>query len=88
MLYAAGFLESPGIVIIEPVMATINPAPADTYISLTVISKSLGLPSFVASSESEYCVFAIHIGSSEYPCLLRLFISFSTFNVYLTPLAP
>ena len=30
---AAGFLGSPGIVIIVPVIATTNPAPADTYTS-------------------------------------------------------
>ena len=39
---AAGTLGNPGIVIIEPVKATTNPAPADNLTSLIVISKSSG----------------------------------------------
>ena len=65
--FAAGTLGSPGIVIIEPVSATINPAPADTLSSLTVMVNPVGAPSSVASSENEYWVFATQIGSLSYP---------------------
>ena len=51
---AAGTLGRPGIVIIVPVITTINPAPFETLISLTWILKSVGRPSFFASSEREY----------------------------------
>ena len=36
-------------------------------LSITVTSKSFGAPSFVISSEKEYCVFAIQTGSLPYP---------------------
>ena len=54
ILLAAGTLGKPGIVIMLPVRATINPAPLDTLKSLTVILKPSGLASKVWSSESEY----------------------------------
>ena len=52
--FAAGTLGSPGMVMIDPVSATINPAPADTFSSLTVILNPVGAPRSVASSENEY----------------------------------
>ena len=60
---AAGTLGSPGIVMMSPVSATTNPAPADTRSARTVISKSVGAPSNVGLSEKLYCVFATHTGS-------------------------
>jgi len=47
ILFAAGFFGSPGIVMMLPVSATTNPAPADSLSSRTVILKFSGLPSFV-----------------------------------------
>jgi len=62
ILSAAGCSGSPGIVITVPVIATTKPAPADTYTSRIFTLNPEGLPSFVASSESEYWFFAIHTG--------------------------
>jgi len=53
ILAAAGFLGSPGIVIMLPVRATKKPAPADTVISRTVTLKPRGRPIRVGSSERE-----------------------------------
>ena len=53
---AAGAFGSPGIVIISPVSATRNPAPALTFKFRTVTVNPLGAPSFAASSEKLYCV--------------------------------
>ena len=47
ILSAAGTFGSPGIFIIAPVKATINPAPADTVNCLTVILNPVGLPNLV-----------------------------------------
>ena len=66
ILNADGALGRPGIVIIAPVRTTINSAPAESLTSRTVRVKPCGLPSLVASSESEYCVFATQIGKVEY----------------------
>ena len=63
---AAGFLGRPGIVIIAPVRTTINSAPAESLTSRTVSVNPVGRPSFAASSEREYCVFATQMGKREY----------------------
>ena len=54
-----------------------KPAPADSLTSLTVIVKSLGQPSFVGSSDREYCVFATHTGILSKPMASISFIAFS-----------
>ena len=54
MLFAAGTLGKPGIVIMSPVRTTINPAPAESLTWVTVISKFSGLPRSVGLSDSEY----------------------------------
>ena len=59
----AGIVPS-AVVIMSPVKATINPAPADNLTSLTVTVKSSGAPVFLGSSEKLYWVFAIHTGQS------------------------
>ena len=41
---AAGLFGRPGIVIIEPAIATRKPAPADTYASLIFILYPVGRP--------------------------------------------
>ena len=41
-----------------------------------------------ASSESEYCVFAIHIGKSPIPRSVILLSSLSAAGEYVTPSAP
>ena len=84
ILYAAGCFGSPGIVIISPVRATINPAPADRRTSRTVSVKPFGLPSFCGSSDREYCVFATQIGSLSLPSFSISEIAFSAFEVNTT----
>ena len=64
---AAGFFGSPGMVRISPVSATTNPAPAETFSSRTVMSKSVGAPRSFLSSEKLYCVFATQTGSVPKP---------------------
>ncbi len=73
---------------IAPVTATMKPAPALRVISLIVILKPVGLPSFVWSSVREYCVFAIQIGSLPYPSFSRLAISLLAAAEKSTPSAP
>ena len=72
-----GLAGRPGIVVIFPVIGTKNPAPAENLISLTVILNPVGFPRSLESSEREYCVFAIHIGSLSNPSFLHSLISFS-----------
>ena len=73
---AVGTFGNPGIVIILPVYITIKPAPAFNSISLIFILNFSLHSIFFASSENEYCVFAIQIGKFPYP---NLFI-FSIFS--------
>ena len=60
---AAGFLGNPGISIIDPAIATKNPAPADNLTSLIVIVNPVGRPSRFGLSDNDFCVFEIHIGN-------------------------
>lgn len=80
ILQAAGALGRPGMVIISPVSTTINPAPADTLASLTVIENPVGRPSFVGSSDREYWVLATQIGRPAKP-KLNFFDVFSAWAV-------
>lgn len=59
---AAGSRGRPGIVTLNPVLATTNPAPADSRASRTVIGSPLGTPRTVGSSLSDRCVLAMHTG--------------------------
>jgi len=85
---AAGDLGSPGIFIIAPHNATINPAPAETVIPRTLMVKPSGLPSSLALSLSEYCVFAMQIGSLSKPSRSKLAISAAASALNVTPAAP
>ena len=64
---AAGTLGRPGMVMMSPVRATMNPAPALTFRFRTVTVKPSGAPSRVGSSDREYWVFAMHTGRSPKP---------------------
>ena len=55
------------MVMMSPVSATTKPAPADTFTLRTVMRKPRGAPSFFASSEKLYCVFAMHTGMPPKP---------------------
>ena len=77
MRSAAGDFDNPGMVMMSPHLATTNPAPADPLTSCTVMRKLVGTPSLVASSVSEYCVFAIHTGVLPIPCCSSHAIDFS-----------
>ena len=50
------------MVMISPVRATRKPAPAETLTLRTVTVKPFGAPSFVGSSEKDYCVLAMQMG--------------------------
>ena len=54
---AAGILGNPGIVIILPVIITINSAPAFNTTSLICILNGCIHSKFFGSSENEYCVY-------------------------------
>ena len=54
MRSAAGLLGRPGIVIISPGRATMNPAPAEIFRFRTVTSKSVGAPSSYSLSVRLY----------------------------------
>ena len=88
MRSAAGDLGRPGIVIISPVRTTTKPAPADTLTFLMVTVKSVGAPSFVASSEKDYCVFAIHTGTLSKPSAVSAAICFLAAGRTEMPLPP
>ena len=70
----------------EPVYK--KPAPADTLTFLTVTVKPSGAPSFVASSEKLYCVFAIHTGILSNPSSVSFAISFLARGANATPAPP
>jgi len=63
-LRAAGSRGSPGMVTIEPVLTTTNPAPAASRASRTVIVNPCGTPRLVLSSDSDRWVLAMHTGRS------------------------
>ena len=67
ILSAAGVLGSPGIVIIDPHITTINSAPLDSLISLTDKVWSVGAPFNLGSVEKLYWVFATQIGKRPKP---------------------
>ena len=54
---AAGVSGNPGIRIISPVIGTRKPAPEAISISLTVKTKSRGLPIKSGLSERDFCSF-------------------------------
>ena len=55
-------LGSPGISIMAPEVTTRKPAPADSSTSETRSFQPVGAPIRFGSSESEYCVLAMHTG--------------------------
>ena len=75
------------MVMIEPVSATTKPAPADTFTWRTVMVKSRGAPSLVASSENEYWVLAMHTGMLPKPKASNCAISFCAAGSNTTPSA-
>ena len=88
MLFAAGTLGKPGIVIISPVNATKNPAPIDGFNSRIVIVNPSGRPNNVGSSDNEYCVFAIQIGSLSHPFSTNVLICVFALDKNSTFVAP
>ena len=88
MRSAAGDLGSPGIVIISPVRTTTNPAPAEIFTFFIVTVKPLGAPSFVGSSEKDYCVFAIQTGSLSKPRAVSAAICFFAAGRTVIPSPP
>src|SRR6266508_2112298 len=85
---AAGLLPSPGIVRMSPASATTKPAPADGRMSRTCSMNPVGAPSWVGSSENEYCVFAMQTGVSPRPSLGSSSSARSAAGAKETPPAP
>ena len=75
------------MVMMSPVSATTKPAPADTFTLRTVMRKSRGAPSFFASSEKLYCVFAMHTGMPPKPRPSSFASSAAAFGSKSTPSA-
>ena len=67
MLLAAGSFGKPGIVIMSPLSATMNPAPIDGFNSRIVTVNPDGLANSFGLSDNEYCVLAIHTGKLSQP---------------------
>ena len=88
MLLAAGTFGRPGIVIISPLKATINPAPTDGFKSLIVTVNPSGLANNFGLSDYEYCDFAIQIGNLSHPLLVMAAIWFLACVVNSTLFAP
>jgi hypothetical protein len=57
---AEGIAGNPGIRIIEPAIGTINPAPDDNSTSRILMVNPSDRPRNAGSSESDFCVLAIH----------------------------
>ena len=85
---ADGILGNPGIVNIFPDFATINSAPFFNVISLICIVKGSSQSKFLALSEKEYYVFAMHTGKCDNPNFSIFLISSSAFSEYSTFSAP
>jgi len=85
MRSAAGTFGNPGMVMMSPVSATMNPAPALTFSWRTLSVKPLGAPSSVALSENEYCVLAMQMGSPPKPRSVSCFICFFASGLKVTP---
>ena len=81
-------MGSPGMVMISPVRATMNPAPADTFRFRTVMVKSSGAPSRDASSLKDYWVFATQMGIFPYPSSVSRSACFFAAGVRAAPLPP
>ena len=62
MASAAGTLGRPGMVMMSPVMATMNSAPAESRTSRTLISWPSGAPYRLGSVEKLYWVLAMQTG--------------------------
>src|SRR5918992_423859 len=59
MLLAEGTLGKPGMVMISPVITTINSAPAASLTSRIGTTWPVGAPRKLGSVENEYCVLAM-----------------------------
>lgn len=57
-----------------------KPAPMLALTSLIGSTKPDGAPFMDGTCEKEYCVFAMHIGRLEKPCLVYISICFSAYR--------
>ena len=88
MRSSAGCLESPGMVMMSPASATMKPAPLERVTSLTRRRKPSGAPSFLGSSDSDYCVFAMQMGRLARPSFSMRRIDVLAAGSKSTPCAP
>ena len=73
------------MVMMSPVRATRNPAPADTLRLRTVTVKPSGAPSRLWLSEKEYWVLAMQMGRSPKPRAVSSAACFLAAGVRTTP---
>lgn len=85
---AAGCLGNPGMVMIDPVYTTRNPAPAETLIPVTVMVNPLGHPGTFGLSVKEAGVLPMQTGREPKPSVSNLVISLRAAVVNSTPMAP
>jgi hypothetical protein len=78
MVSAAGTRGRPGMVMISPVIATTNSAPAESRSSRTGTVWPVGAPRLFGSVENEYWVLAMQIGSLPKPPASRSLNAVST----------
>ena len=88
MPIAAGTLASPGMSIISPHTATMNPAPPETYASLTLSSHPVGAPFSFGLSLMDAWVFAMQTGRLPSPLASKFSMAFFAAAEKLTPDAP
>src|SRR5215470_12087788 len=87
-LAARETLGKPGISIMLPAMATMNPAPAERDASLMLSVHPVGAPSSLGLSENEYCVLAMQTGSLAKHQSLNCCSLARALSLNVTPAAP
>src|SRR5258707_1139576 len=87
-LAARETLGRPGISIMFPAIATMNPAPAERDASLMLSVQPEGAPRSLGLSENEYCVFAMQTGSLPKPQSLNCCSLAFALSLKATPAEP
>src|SRR6202140_3530463 len=87
-LAARETLGKPGISIMFPAMATMNPAPAERDASVIFSVQPVGAPRSLGLSENEYCVLAMQTGSVAKDQSLNCCSLARALSLKVTPAAP
>src|SRR6476620_1071807 len=87
-LAARETLGKPGISIMLPAIATMNPAPAEREASVILSVQPVGAPRSLGLAENEYCVLAMQTGSLAKHQSLNCCSLARALSLKLTPAAP